>query len=734
MPEIFDDVGACVEAVLRRVGPRIVLAMPLGIGKPNPLVNEFYRRACRDPALELTILTALALLKPVPRSDLEGRLLTPLVARVFGSYVEPEYARAVQQDALPANVRVIEFYLTPGAFLHSQHAQRHYLSTNYTHVARAALARGVNVIAQLVARRNLNGAMQLSFGSNPDVTLDLLPLVAEARRAGRDIVMVGETHVQMPFMTGRAQIDPATLDFLLDSPRYDYDLSGPHSAPLGAIDYDLFGPPNPPLGTVDYAIGMYVSSLVRDGGTLQVGIGELGDAVVYALLLRHQQNAVWRAALAALGTGGAAQLIDAQGGAAPFVTGLFASTEMFVDQLLELFRAGILRRCVYDSLPLERLLASGQLTERFDAALLERLAAVGVGPRLTAAEFEQLRHYGVFRADVEFAAGRMRAAGGEWIAADLSDPASRARLAQECLGRALVNGHVMHAGFFLGPRGFYAALRELPESERAQFSMRGVGYVNQLYGPDQELRTLQRRAARCINTTMMVTLLGAAVSDQLESGQVVSGVGGQYNFVAMAHELPGARAILCVRATRTRAGRTTSNILWSYGHETIPRHLRDIVITEYGIADLRDRTDEEVITALLNVADSRFQEQLLAQARAAGKVAPDYRIPAAFRNNLPQHLVQALAEHRARGFFSDYPFGTDLTAEEIVLAGALKYLETHTASWAGRLRTLAAALARGRPAPRHGAALKRMGLEQPRSADERLKQRLLAYALDESAR
>ena len=56
MPEVFADVGHCVDAVLHRVGPRIVLALPLGIGKPNPLVNEFYRRALRDPAIDLTLL------------------------------------------------------------------------------------------------------------------------------------------------------------------------------------------------------------------------------------------------------------------------------------------------------------------------------------------------------------------------------------------------------------------------------------------------------------------------------------------------------------------------------------------------------------------------------------------------------------------------------------------------------------------------------------------------------
>ncbi|MBV9695624.1 MAG: acetyl-CoA hydrolase, partial [Gammaproteobacteria bacterium] len=93
MPEIFADVGTCVDAVLRRVGARVVLALPLGIGKPTPLANEFYRRAQRDPQLELTIISALSLLKPVARNALEARLVGPLVARLYQDYVEPEYAR-----------------------------------------------------------------------------------------------------------------------------------------------------------------------------------------------------------------------------------------------------------------------------------------------------------------------------------------------------------------------------------------------------------------------------------------------------------------------------------------------------------------------------------------------------------------------------------------------------------------------------------------------------------------
>jgi hypothetical protein len=213
----------------------------------------------------------------------------------------------------------------------------------------------------------------------------------------------------------------------------------------------------------------------------------------------------------------------------------------------------------------------------------------------------------------------------------------------------------------------------------------------------------------------------------------VSGVGGQYNFVAMAHALPDARSILCLRATRTRHGRTTSNILWSYGHETIPRHLRDLVVTEYGIADLRAGTDAEVIAALLNVADSRFQGELLAQAKAAGKLEARYEIPAACRNNLPRRLEQALSAARARGFFSAYPFGTDLSGEEIVLERALRQLQTHTATPRQRLRTLATAVWKGRAALSHQATLKRMGLAAPRGGRERLEQRLLVWALDASA-
>ena len=115
--------------------------------------------------------------------------------------------------------------------------------------------------------------------------------------------------------------------------------------------------------------------------------------------------------------------------------------------------------------------------------ILAAARRVGVGPHADAAEFAELRRHGVFREEVEFAVGRRAGARRGMDRAPTSATPSRARMAAECLGRELRNGQVLHAGFFLGPRGFYAALRELPESERAQFGMRGVACVNQLYGP-----------------------------------------------------------------------------------------------------------------------------------------------------------------------------------------------------------------------------------------------------------
>jgi acyl-CoA hydrolase len=714
MPRTFDDVAECVESTLARVGPHIVLALPLGVGKPNPLANEFYRRARRDPAITLKIFTALSLRAPQWRGELERRFMQPMVERLFGNDVPLDYVRDLHDNSIPENVEIVEFFLNPGALLHVAHSQHHYVSSNYTHVARDVAARGVNVIAQLVAKRTIEGRAEFSLGSNPDVTIDLLELLAPQRQ-GREIVVIGEVNRHMPFMFGPAAVPAETFDFVVEHARYDFD---------------LFALPNQRLRTADYAIGLYAARLVRDGGTLQLGIGELGDAVVYGLQLRQQQSLEFRDMLRALKADERfGEALAAIGADAPFESGLYACTEMFVDGFMDLYRAGILRRRVFDDVRIQGLLNDGSIGERVDERFLAALASVGFGSPLDAEEFTLLQGFGVFQPDCRYAAGRIENSEGVSAAARLDSASARNELLTLCGGRRLTGGILLHGGFFLGPRGFYAALRNLPESERRQFSMGGVAFINQLDGPGQALKIAQRRHARFVNSTMIMTLLGAAVSDGLADGQVVSGVGGQYNFVAMAHSLPEARSILALHSTREKSGVVTSNILWNYAHTTVPRHLRDIVVTEYGVADLRGRSDQDVVAALLNIADSRFQDDLKRAAQRAGKLAQSYQIPGMHRNNTPRALEERFVLARARGLFSEYPFGTDLTGEEIVLAQALTRLKDRTARARPRLRAVVgAALSRGTPANLRP-YLERMSLEKPKSRQEWLWQRLLVQEL-----
>ena len=715
MPRIFDDVAECVESTLSRVGSRIVLALPLGIGKPNPLANEFYHRARRDPALSLTIFTALSLRAPHWQGELERRFLEPLVARLFGGGVPLDYVTDLHAAGIPKNVRIVEFFLDPGALLNVGHSQRHYVSSNYTHVARDVAAQGVNVMAQLVAKRGVEARTEYSLGSNPDVTLDLLEHLAPQRRAGRDLVVIGEVNRQMPFMFGPAAVPTDTFDSLIEHPRYDYD---------------LFAPPNRRLQTADHAIGLYGARLVRDGGTLQIGIGELGDAVVYALQLRHQQNLEFREMLHGLkATERFGAALDRNGDASPFEAGLYGCTEMFVDGFLDLYRSGVLRRRVYADVRIQELLNRGVVSERIDDEFLAALANAGFVSPLSAADFAVLQDIGVIRGDCRYSDGRIENSEGQFAPAMLNTPAGRRELLALCTGRQLRGGTLLHGAFFLGPRGFYAALRDLPETERRQFSMCGVSFVNQLDGADQALKIAQRRHGRFLNSTMMMTLLGAAVSDGLADGRVVSGVGGQYNFVAMAHSLPDARSILTLRSTREKHSKVTSNILWNYGNTTIPRHLRDIVVTEYGVADLRGLSDQDVIAAVLNIADSRFQDGLKREAQAAGKLRSDYQIPELHRNNTPRALEERFILARARGLFSEFPFGTDFTNEEIVLAKALSNLKDKTSGAWPRVKAAGlAAASLGTPSAVRP-YLERMSLNAPKTRQEWLWQRLLVREL-----
>ena len=648
MTEPMTSLQDTVPEVLARCGPDLVRAAPLGLGKPHRLLNALYAAVAGQPGRSMQLYTALSLTPPTAAPGLERRFLQPFAERHFGAdFPALAYALAQRADALPSNVGVEEFYFQSGALLGSHQAQQAHSSLNYTHVARAVAARRPNLLVQKVAR---DDAGRISLSCNPDLTFDLIDEVA--LRGFPRPLLVAEVDPHLPFIGGTAVAPEGYFDLVLDLP-------GP-AAPLFAL-------PRHPVSDAEYAIGLRASTLVRDGGTLQIGIGSLSDALCHALILRHHDNAAYRRVLDALDPALAdSAVVRDCGGLGPFEQGLYGASEMVNDGFRALHQAGILRRRVLDDVEAMRRLNAGNAT--VDDA--ERLAREG-----------------------------------RWL----------------------------DGGFYLGSRDLYDWLRGLPADQRDGLGMTRISHINELYGGNETLERLQRRDARFFNTCMMGTLLGDAVSDALEDGRVVSGVGGQYNFVAMAHALRDGRSVLLFRATREAHGESRSSVLWNYGHVTIPRHLRDVMVTEYGIADLRGASDSECIERMLALADARFEPALRQQAVAAGKLSPRAATAA---GDSPRHsadsLVAALRPFRANGTLPDYPLGCDFTVVEQRLVKALGWLKRETAHPIGKLRTIATALL---PRPTADAeALQRMDLAAPASLRDRLEARLLGLALQRTAK
>jgi len=158
--------------------------------------------------------------------------------------------------------------------------------------------------------------------------------------------------------------------------------------------------------------------------------------------------------------------------------------------------------------------------------------------------------------------------------------------------------------FALGTQRLYDFIHDNPT-----FEMWSARYVN-------DPRVISRDVDFVsINASLAVDFLGQCASETI-SGRYYSSSGGQSDFARGAAYSPGGQSFIVLQSTAK--GGELSRIVpqLSPGDVvTTVKNTVDMVVTEYGVAELRGRTIRERTTALIAVAHPKFRDELTATAR-----------------------------------------------------------------------------------------------------------------------
>jgi acyl-CoA hydrolase len=168
-----------------------------------------------------------------------------------------------------------------------------------------------------------------------------------------------------------------------------------------------------------------------------------------------------------------------------------------------------------------------------------------------------------------------------------------------------IHDGVSIATFAMGSRALYdwldgnEAVRFLP-----------VGEVN-----DPSLIARNRRLIS-INGALSVDLVGQVVADRIGTREH-SGIGGHEDFVTGAAFSEGGRSLICLPSTATTKNGIISRIVSAFPLGTCittPRHQVDVVVTEFGAAELAGKTAAARVAALATIAHPAVRDALRAQA------------------------------------------------------------------------------------------------------------------------
>jgi butyryl-CoA:acetate CoA-transferase len=122
-----------------------------------------------------------------------------------------------------------------------------------------------------------------------------------------------------------------------------------------------------------------------------------------------------------------------------------------------------------------------------------------------------------------------------------------------------------------------------------------------------------------INACIEVDLYGQVASETVGTRHI-SGTGGQLDFVEGAFKAKGGQSFICMASTKKlkdgSLNSTIGPILTPGAIVTSPRTATHMIVTEFGIADLKGKSTWERAEALIAIAHPQFQDELIKKAQA----------------------------------------------------------------------------------------------------------------------
>jgi acyl-CoA hydrolase len=112
-----------------------------------------------------------------------------------------------------------------------------------------------------------------------------------------------------------------------------------------------------------------------------------------------------------------------------------------------------------------------------------------------------------------------------------------------------------------------------------------------------------------VNTALQVDLRGSVNAEIGPEGRL-SSPGGQVEFMSAASRSLGGKSIIAIRSTAKNGDFSTIGIELYKGNVTTPAESVHYVVTEYGVALLKGKSESERAIALINIAHPKFREEL----------------------------------------------------------------------------------------------------------------------------